>query len=66
MTQMQSHQAHNEKMLREKLLKHWHSLSKEELKRDRKDLMKATAEEFKMPEEVIEKVIGDWSSGQKG
>lgn len=54
----------DEKALKEKVLKYWSNLSKDDLKRDRKDLVGSIAKELKMPAALAEKMIGDWQAGK--
>lgn len=52
------------KQLEDKVLKYWNNLSEDDLKKNRKDLLAEMAKKLNMPEEILEKTIGDWEAGK--
>lgn len=47
--------------LKNKMLDYWNS---QNFKHERKTLIKATAEKFDIPEELVVQHIGEWESGK--
>lgn len=54
----------SENILRKKMEEYWQKLDKEDLKISRKKHIRTMAKKFEVPEQIIEKEIGEWEAGK--